>query len=289
MPHFEDATVPLNKKIQLLTESAIRTADEEKKPLGRLSHEIFGHTPKSKKFQSTIELLSRVFPQKATSFIEKMTRSHIDMKELPFSEDDLQFSKKVSHGYVNEVFLLESQKKDLDSMVLKLNYIDHGASEDLARLASEQNAEYEEISELYKELPGFIPWQASLIVESPQTKKPVIATLQEFQGGKMNDLFEDYTYEELLSIFEDDTQLRESFLLFSELTLSHWEEEREIIDLLGKQNLNIVEDGENRKLLFIDPEGIFHEGDRTTDIQDLYAKRIQYLRELMTDLRSTEE
>lgn len=238
---------------------------------------VIKNPEKRQKLQGTLELLAHIFPQKAVEYFCGISQSYKNTKNLPFSDDDLCFKKKVNHGFASEVFLLESQNKSIDSFALKVNYMEHGTPTELAERANDQRQEYERIKELYKESPNVIPWQASLIIESPRTKRPAIATLQEFQSGKMRDLFDDFSPTELISELKNDAQLQSDFLSFSATTLSVWKDEGISVDLLGKENLIIVQSEQCSHLKFLDPHDMINDGDANGDRQERIEERLAYL------------
>ena len=281
--------VPLSTKLRLTTEDALRCSIDGELTFTEVIDQIIHDPAKRKKLQGAMQIIARLFPKKAISIGHDLMQPNTSTNKLPFSEEDLHFDKKIDHGCINEVFFLQAQREGMESLVLKLNYQDHGSAGELAEIATRQKHEYVRIKELYKEMPDFIPWQASMIIESPQTHTPVIATVQEFQSGQLKDLFEDYSKEDLIDLLCQHEELKGTFEKFVDITLAHWQEEGEVIDLLGKKNLDLIEGVNEPALVFIDPEGIYNDNDDKYDRRELFHERLNYLEGVRNDLREKEK
>jgi hypothetical protein len=80
----------------------------------------------------------------------------------------------------------------------------------------------------------------------------VAISLQPYVQGQKHDLFDGFSDEELLKLFEENPFLREQFIFFAEQTIHQWNGGKECYDLLGHENIVVVEDGGEFRLRIID-------------------------------------
>jgi hypothetical protein len=85
---------------------------------------------------------------------------------------------------------------------------------------------------------------------------PVAASLQPYIHGERKDLFDDFSDDELLQMFEADDRLREQFIHFAGQTIRQWDAGDMCYDFLGRENI-LVARHEDQYQLHIADVGIF--------------------------------
>jgi hypothetical protein len=81
---------------------------------------------------------------------------------------------------------------------------------------------------------------------------PVAASLQPYIRGQKQDLFEDFSDDELLGLLETNDRVREQFIFFAKQTIRQWDEGKMCFDFLGRENLILVNQGGNYRLRLVD-------------------------------------
>ena len=243
-------------------------------PLRESVHDFFGSIGKRERLAAVFSIVRKIIPDTVAKNLAEKLAPDYELDNLPFRflEDDAR--EPVASGYVSEVFLLESRDES-PSFVVKVDYMNRGSVNDLTVLAQEQRTEYKHIRTLYESLPGLVPEEWSMIVESPRTAKPAIAMVQEFLGTDLKDVFTDMSEEDLACLLSADPTLADAFRKFVAITASL--ENPEFLDFLGKRNLVIGNDGEKHRLYFLDPH--FPRGWSDAQKKDLLG-RIEYLKKV---------
>jgi hypothetical protein len=85
---------------------------------------------------------------------------------------------------------------------------------------------------------------------------PVAASLQPYIGGRKHDLFEDHSDDELVHLLEANDHLRRQFLFFARQTICQWHEREICYDLLGRENIMLVDEAGTYRLYIVDV-GVF--------------------------------
>jgi hypothetical protein len=85
---------------------------------------------------------------------------------------------------------------------------------------------------------------------------PVAASLQPYVHGQKQDLFEDFSDEDLLNLLKLNESVRMQFLVFVEQTVRQWNGRKMCYDFLGRENILMVKHEGNYKLQIVDV-GIF--------------------------------
>lgn len=244
-------------------------------PLRESVDHFFGSVGKRERLEAVFSILRKVIPDAVAKNLAEKLSPNYDLNNLPFRflENDAQ--EPLASGYVSEVFLLESRDEN-PSFAVKVDYMNQGSINDLTVLAREQRSEYQYIRTLYESLPGLVPEEWSMIVESPRAAKPAVATVQEFLGTDLKDVFTDMSEEELVDVLSADSELADVFKKFVAITVSL--EDPSFLDFLGKKNLVIGNDGEKHRLYFLDPH--FPRG--WSDAQKtILLDRVEYLKRVV--------
>jgi len=270
-----------------LTVKAVREGIEdhkkgEKKP-HEIGKEIFEENKRYKKVVSAVDMVMELMPEAIFKKLKKALTDK-DYSELPFDLEKYNFKKKIGKGFISKVHLLESKKSDEPSYVLKIDFYNEGSVKNLHKIAMVQQVEYEKIKENFKAIIGLIPKEQTLITTDKKNKTPVIATLQEFVGRDLRDIFVDIEKDELIKLLNDNEKLREEFLEFERIASSMAKNEHEVVDLLGEKNLSIVQVDDEPHLRFIDPHDLSStvSDNKRRDIE--FQSALEYLSEIRRQL-----
>jgi len=234
---------------------------------------------KYKRTVAALRIINQLTPQVPVKILRK--RYAYKQDSMPFSPKDYTLKDKIGSGGMNDVFLLQSNRKDISSYVLKINLGERGGSgvENLLSVAKEQKKEYEKISAVYKDIPGIVPKEYHLVMHGPSMETPVATTIQPFIGENIRDFFVDFEKDELLDLLRKNKLLANQIIKFTEITRADEFPIENELDLLGMNNLAIVGEKENERLLLLDPH--FRSSvSRSAEAKRQIRKRINYIEEL---------
>ncbi len=220
--------------------------------------ELLGELTKKGKYQkvmSLVRIMKELAPEMISDEILKMLPED-DPSRLPFNPDKLEFKGRVGKGGEHKVYLLESTDKSAPSYALKLNFQNLGSLDQILKKAAEFKKEHEEIKQRYAAVPGIVPEELTIISSDLRTGKPVMATIQKFYGGRIRDLFHDFSREELLKLFEREPKLCDDFKQFQQITETEYDDKGVTIDFPGDKNLSIIETEAGPKLIILDPHSM---------------------------------
>lgn len=239
---------------------------------------------KQERLSAGINLVGYVVP----GFEEFLARTFTRSDKLPFHGVSPEMFFRSGE---NSIFLVErqgSKKTSQDIKVLKINRESMGLnSESLLRIAKRIGGEYKKIKAWYRDIPGFVPNENTLIVQSHFLSRPAAATVQEFIPGEKRGIFEDFSEEELAETIEKDALLRQNFISFAKTTLEIYERDSETIDLVGARNVVITQDAGKSKLVLLDPHVIYSPQRLSTlspSVTERLNERIGSLRSVLSRL-----
>jgi len=217
--------------------------------------ELFGNFGEIGKYRKTVAIISMI-AKIAPGFVSRKTLEMIpteDPNTLPFNLEELDFSGKIGSGGEHKVFLLKSKDEKNPSYVLKINFQNHGHLDNIIEKAGEFKKEFEELRDIYSDIPGLIPDEMTIVISHPKNKKPAMATVQKFLGKNLRDVITGFKEEELLSILRENPKLRGDLVQFYEITMRRYKSNESVADLLGENNLSVVENKDGYSLVFLDP------------------------------------
>ncbi len=259
----------------------------ERKPQELLKEEIFKGSiveGRYKKVVAGTKLLMEILPRVISDKI-KNNLDHRDYDKLPFSFDQYELQEKIGKGVASKVHLLQAKESSEPSYVVKINYAQGGSVDELQRKAQAQHEEYENVSNIYKDIEGFILPEQSIITTDKKNGEPVIATIQEYAGQNMRDFFSEIEKKELERMLEKNENFRTEFIKFADITLKLFQEKGEVVDLLGDKNLSVVEVKGEPHLKFIDPHDISvtscDDAERVRNLQ----KKLDYIRKIREEIK----
>lgn len=204
---------------------------------------------------------------------------------IPFNANDYQVGKKLGSGGENSVFLLSSQKNNLPSYVLKINHLSHFENNPnkLLKAGMEQKKEYEEIKDKFAEVEGLVPQENYLILHGIKNKKPALAMIQPFMGDNLRDLFNDFEKDELLNVIEKNPSFKKQLTSFVGVILSNGDLIDREIDILGSNNVIVINDNGEEKLIMLDPHFRSVHA-RGTNTREQIRRRVLYLKTLIDNI-----
>ena len=199
------------------------------------------------RISSLLNLLDQVQP----GFAEGMARNLIRVKNFPLAGYRISL---LAYGSGSTVFLL---KNGQGQKVLKVYRRSLGQP---ARQAWEVAKEYQDkhkklVTWFNNEDQIVIPSQF-LVLHGPLLGIPSAALLQPYVSGKIYDLFLDFTIMEAIRLAKGQEQLRLQLLNFTSRLFQAMDETGLCFDLVGRENLMLVEES-GRMHLKIADNGIF--------------------------------
>jgi hypothetical protein len=122
----------------------------------------------------------------------------------------------------------------------------------LLEIAQYYKQNYELVRSWYGTVPDFVPPMDFVVLQGLPLIGPVAGSLQPYMEGSKQDLFEDFSDEELLELLEANARVRAPFLNFVEQTIRQWDGGKMCYDFLGRENLMLVQEGGEYRLHIVD-------------------------------------
>jgi hypothetical protein len=119
-------------------------------------------------------------------------------------------------------------------------------------------------------VPGLVAPSAFLILPGPLGGRPVAAVVQPLLTGRKRCFFEDLDADAALRLLSEDRALSQQFRGFARVTLECWRKGDRCLDLVGRENLMLLE-VEGRERLAIVDCGIFELAAVRREAPDRYA------------------
>lgn len=231
---------------------------------------------KGERLHFFFRLIREILP-KSLSDNEFYKKFIYDLDKLPFNPERYEFREKIGEGGGCNVYLLESVTSNQASIALKL---DNGPFKDAHQAhehARELNQNYLKAREIYRKIPDLIPNELNLLMANPKGSGPAVVTLQNFLGYNLRDFFSTPD-SDIQSIIRDDENFARRASEFSKITLAHLNKTGEIIDLLGPNNLSIVDHNQKVNLILLDSH-LFYKVDEVDEQRkagiDKYTKKLE--------------
>lgn len=214
--------------------------------------------------------------------ILKIDSPQYNLENLPFDTSSFIFKGLIGLRLEKDVYLFESVNNIDRSFVLKV--VDRLSNEDERKVFQwkiiiEQT--YSRMKVIYNEIPSFILDYEIVIIKNPSyPQEYCVAIKQAFQYGELLDIFMDIKEEKLLELINMHENLANSFKLFIQKTLEHFEKTGEIIDIGSKGNAVIrIKPGGEPSLIFID-DGLQYLGNKRDSKNLPSLKKLNRLAEL---------
>ncbi len=267
--HYKDLT-------KTAVEEAVVDYEKGSKKKAELFDGILKSPGKYQKLVSALLFIKECMPDGLSKSLAKKLDAN-DYEKLPFNPEQLELKGVTGKGAVSKVFLLESKNSRVPSYVLKLGYKNFGSLDEILNIAKQAQKDYEKIRDIYKELPGFIPEEMTVLLSHRKNGESAVATIQKFLGNNLRDLFEDISREEFLELMRCYPSFRNDFIKFTEISTNLEKDTGEVIDLLGNKNLSITEKEEAPRLVFLDPHLISSTSSKDKDRSHHLKSHLAYL------------
>jgi hypothetical protein len=122
----------------------------------------------------------------------------------------------------------------------------------MQKIANFHKKKYELATCWFKDTPKLIVPSLFIILPATLFKSPALACIQPYVEGIKKDFFNDYTDSELLSLMANHPELSEQFIYFATKTIQLYSDDNIFIDLLGNENLILIENDHGITLKLID-------------------------------------
>jgi hypothetical protein len=145
---------------------------------------------------------------------------------------------------------------------------------------------YRTVSSWYARVPGLVARSEFLILPGPILGRPAAAVLQPFLEGRKRCFFEDLDAAAASELLARDPSLAECFRGFAVATLELWRKGARCLDLVGRENLMLVDGRSGPRLAIVDC-GLFELPALRRDAPARYAaltERVGRLEALLTRL-----
>ena len=225
---------------------------------------------------SVIRLVNRIVPGIGDKLCSWMYQNN----RFPWLSRDIEL---IASGSGSAVFRLDGEHGD---KVLRLQRRSLGKNPaGLVETAKYYKSNYETVLSWYGRVPDLVLPTEFVVLEGLPLIGPVAASLQPYIRGNKHDLFQDYSDDELLSLLEANDYLRRQFIFFARQTIYQWSERKICYDLLGRENVMLVDEAGSYRLLIVDvgvfkldsvarkyPEKIFQIEERVNRLAALYEQ-----------------
>jgi hypothetical protein len=192
---------------------------------------------------AALGLLDRASPGTARA----VSRRLYGLAPLALAASGIEF---LDYGSGGTVFLLRTPA---GARVLKVY------RRSLGRPLAEQREVARYYAERYRTVAGWyagagpvVTPSAFAVLPGPILGRTVAAVIQPYVAGRKLDFFEDATEDEMLSRLRADAALARSFRAFADRTLALFAQGERCLDLVGRENLMILEEGAHARLAIVD-------------------------------------
>jgi hypothetical protein len=197
------------------------------------------------RFRAGVHLIARPVNVLGYDLEGAIHNAFYDPTELPFKFDNLNL---IGYGAECEVFSVGQDnshvvKLDTRSMAMKSN-------ERLAR-ANELKRGHEQIKRWFENIDGFVTPTSIVISRLPFMARPAVGIVQPY-FKEIRGVFEDLTSDHLLSLFDNNKVLGDSFVAVVDKLSEIFRQSGLGIDINGERNLSIVDDNGLKKLVLLD-------------------------------------
>jgi hypothetical protein len=192
---------------------------------------------------AAVSLLDRALPGSASALARRLT-SAAPLALAATAIEPLDF------GSGTTVFRLETP---VGPRVLKVfrRSLGRPLAEQLA-VAAHYAGRYRTVSGWYRAVPGLVAPSAYLLLPGPIGGRPVAAVVQPLVAGRRRCFFEDLDPAEALRLLSGDPVLAEQFQGFARVTFECWSRGERCLDLVGRENLMLVESDGRARFAIVD-------------------------------------
>ncbi len=263
-----------------------RSGDE--KLFSLISKSVSPNTGNAERIATVFKIIKEFLP-KGDKFNKSLEMFFANPGKLPFDEKQFSFEGKIGKGGQCDVFLLKSKDPKVPSYVMKIQRkYNLDSIDDKVRGLNEEKKDYEKVRDIYKDVPGLIPAEFSLIAEnhSKFVKESRVALIQQFQGTDIRDFFNEVSERDIFEICKRDEAFLAKLRKFLDITLKTLDEEGMVIDLFGVRNLVVTKNEDKFDLVFLDPHLFYSKDDKETWNNVEADSFVAYMRHLKRSLDS---
>jgi len=267
--------------------------DDEKHPHnlsnGELLNKIFSGKSKYEKILSFLRLAKNILPEKIANICSDKLKSGLySEKPMPFNPEKYKFKEKIGKGGGCRVYLLESQIKDQPSWVAKI-LMPSAEGKTPTESLKNYRQDYEYIRNIYREIPEIILPEHFVIISDPFKKgvSAAAANLQPFMSGEIKDIFR-FKPGELKDLSDKSPVFRNQLKKFCSISLENFHKDKKALDFLGEDNVVIVRNEEEEKLIVLDPHNIYSQNDPKENRRRRTMESLKFLKEVEAELTTDE-
>ncbi|MEO8356033.1 MAG: hypothetical protein ABI621_08965 [Chloroflexota bacterium] len=208
---------------------------------------LYPYKSRYKRAISVVSLVDRVIPRAS----DRLSRLMYKNNRFPWSAVDIDLA---AFGSGTAVFKVNGEG---DDKALRIYRKSLGKSlRGVLEIARYYKRNYETVLSWYGGSVGLVLPMDFLVLCGPPFSNPVAASLQPYIHGHKQDPFNDFSDDELVGLLQRNETIREQFIYFARQTTGQWQGQKTCFDLLGNQNLMLVNQGGNYRLCIADV-GIF--------------------------------
>ena len=193
-------------------------------------------------------LLDHVTPGGAS---RRLASALLDVRHLPLEVASVEV---LAHGSGSTVFLLHTGS---GRKVLKVLRRSLGRpAREAVEVARDFQRKHARLRAVFNQADPIVVPSAFLVLHGPLLGVVAAAVLQPYVEGKKQDIFLDYSVNEAIELLRRNSQLRAQWMHFSQRFLESMDETGICFDLVGRENLMLVEH-EGKLDLKIADNGVF--------------------------------
>jgi len=199
------------------------------------------------RMSSLVNVIDKAFPGLAIC----LYRSLCSSIRIPFDNTSIEL---INYGTGATVFLLHVGG---EHKVLKVYRRSLGKRlEGVLAVANEFSRKHEFLSSCYNRGFNIVTVSEFLILNGPILGIPAAAILQPYIHGNKRDIFGEFSDDDVVRLMRDHEHLRKQFITFVEQTVELFSKGEMCFDVLGADNLMLVEQCGDLRLVVVD-NGIF--------------------------------
>jgi hypothetical protein len=224
-------------RYNLLLDAVCTASSLGHKPVSALLIDGFGRG--SSMFQRVGALTRCLAACMPSAFVGARARGDWErFEELPISGT---MGKTLAVGSVASCIVVEGPAPRL--VIKSWRYSLGCPTEQLVALARELQHEYETVKRWYHGIPNLLPRTVHVVLKAPMHRVPVVAS---------RDLLRDHSDEALVDLLSRHDSLRSHFKAFAAGTRRAWDEEGRFLDMIGRDNVMLVETDSGPQLCVAD-------------------------------------
>ena len=176
-----------------------------------------------------------------------VSRRLIDLRPLALAATAIEF---LDFGSGGTIFRLETPAGPRALKVFRRS-LGRPLAEQLA-MAAFYTERYRTVAGWYAAVPGLVATSAFGVLPGPILGRPVTAAVQPFVSGRKRCFLTDLDLSERLDLLRSNPEISEQFHGFARATLACWTSGGRCFDLVGRENLMLVDSGGRTRLSIVD-------------------------------------